>query len=106
MDFKFSVLDVESDVIEVVKPQIFWYTNTEGEYVVTVYFMENTAAVITKGFAKPMSGKMVLRHEVEYPDGIAMASLNIRKIKYVFSEPEGMPAHFEFESGKIFDQAC
>jgi hypothetical protein len=100
MEYEFSVTEVDEHMMFVASPQLRAYKNINEAWVVDILFMENSAAFISRGIAKPGMGKIVLEYEVEYPDGAAAASIKLFKVQYVFPNTEGMPTEFEFKGGK------
>ena len=101
MDFKFEVQIPEDDIVFVPSPQMLIATTKKGHLKVTIYFMENTAFEIAGGLAKTAMGKVKLQYTTSSPNGAIAASVTLRKIVYLFQNPQGIASNFVFIGHKI-----
>lgn len=96
MNVEFSILKTNEEEVFVASPQLFSFQNRRDQWVVHVWFMENAAASIVKGHAKPAMGKTILKCQYQFPSGAINASVKLFKVQYIFLDSQGLQTNFEF----------
>ena len=81
-------------------PQTLVFETSNGEKVVFVYFMANSALEIIEGHAVSSLGKVKLSYSAASANEALTASVSLRKIAFSFSKPQGMANQIEFNGQK------
>ena len=95
--YMFEVLEPETPEAMVPSPQMLVFCEGVHTVKVIVYFMANSALVITGGVARSAMGKIKLQYKAHSPSGAYNASIDLRKVMFTFPETQGMARQFEFE---------
>lgn len=101
MQYKFEVQEPDEQMELVPSPRMVVAHTKNGHLMVSIYFMANAALEITGGFAKSSLGKIKLQYLAVAPSGAYTASQTLRKIVFVFTNPQGSVKEFEFHGQKI-----
>ena len=96
LEYTFEVLEPETELSSVSSPQLMVLKTKSNYLKVVIYFMANTAISITEGFVNTGIGKVKLQYKGELPGKAVTASQTLRKIAFIFPNPQGMASEFEF----------
>lgn len=98
MEFLFKEIEPEQDIESVSSPQLLVSNMANGSLKVSVYFMCNSAHEIFEGKVSSGMGKTTLHCKLRSPSGTVTASVKLRKVEYVFPNPQGMANNFVFKA--------
>ncbi|MGH1538817.1 MAG: hypothetical protein ACRBHB_00210 [Arenicella sp.] len=96
MDYEFEVQEPEEEFDYVPSAQMLIVNTRNKQLRVIIYFMANTALEISQGIATTSMGKVRLQYMADTPSGAYTASQTLRKIVFVFTDPQGMAKEVEF----------
>lgn len=98
MKFSFKEVEPEASIESVSSPQLLVCNMADGSLKVLIYFMCNAAQEVLEGRVNSGMGKTILLCKLQSPSGVVTASVKLRKLEYVFPNPQGMITNFVFKA--------